>query len=95
MQHSRRQFLKQLSVMAGAMAVPDFLVSRKAFAGAGEGEWKISGSHWGAIRAKVLNGRITEIKPFEYDKYPTEMINGIKGLIYGESRIRYPMVRLD
>lgn len=95
MQHSRRQFLKQLSVMAGAMAVPDFLVPRKAFAEAGEGEWKISGSHWGAIRAKVLNGRITEIKPFEYDKYPTEMINGIKGLIYGESRIRYPMVRLD
>lgn len=49
----------------------------------------------GAIRAKVENGRVVDVKPFELDKYPTEMINGIKGLIYSESRIRYPMVRLD
>ena len=28
------------------------------------------------------NGRVVEVKPFELDKYPTEMINGIKGLIY-------------
>lgn len=34
-------------------------------------------------------------QPFEFDKHPTEMINGIIGLIYSPSRIRYPMVRLD
>ncbi len=49
----------------------------------------------GAMRAKIENGRVAEIKPFEFDKHPTEMLNGIKGLIYSDSRIRYPMVRLD
>lgn len=95
MQQSRRQFLKNMSIMAGAFAVPNFLVPQKALANQNVSEWKISGSHWGAIRAKIVNGRVSEIKPFEYDKYPTEMINGIKGLIYSEARIRYPMVRLD
>lgn len=95
MQQSRRQFLKNMSIMAGAFAVPNFLVPQKALANQNVSEWKISGSHWGAIRAKIVNGRVAEIKPFEYDKYPTEMINGIKGLIYSEARIRYPMVRLD
>lgn len=47
------------------------------------------------MRAKIENGRVAEIKPFEFDKHPTEMLNGIKGLIYSDSRIRYPMVRLD
>ena len=95
MQQSRRQFLKNMSIMAGAFAVPNFLVPQKALANQNVSEWKISGSHWGAIRAKIVNGRVSEIKPFEYDRYPTEMINGIKGLIYSEARIRYPMVRLD
>lgn len=49
----------------------------------------------GAIRAKVQNGKVVDVKPFEYDQYPTEMIKGIKDLIYSEARIRYPMVRLD
>lgn len=57
--------------------------------------WKITGSHFGAIRAKVVNDRVMEVRPFEYDKHPTEMIKGIPGLIYSSSRIRYPMVRLD
>lgn len=97
MKQSRRQFLKNMSVMAATFAMPNFLVPQKAFAKEGEDltAWKISGSHWGAIRAKIQNGRVEEIKPFEYDQYPTEMINGIKGLIYSESRVRYPMVRLD
>ncbi|OOH85019.1 trimethylamine N-oxide reductase I catalytic subunit [Pasteurellaceae bacterium 15-036681] len=94
MKLSRRQFLRNMSVMAGAMATSNFLVAEKVFA-KDSSEWKITGSHWGAIRAKIVNGRVAEVRPFEYDKYPTEMINGIKGLIYSESRIRYPMVRLD
>ncbi|QGM79957.1 trimethylamine-N-oxide reductase TorA [Otariodibacter oris] len=97
MKQSRRQFLKNMSVMAATFTMPNFLVPQKAFAKEGEDltAWKITGSHWGAIRAKIQNGRVEEIKPFEYDQYPTEMINGIKGLIYSESRVRYPMVRLD
>lgn len=82
--------------MAATFAMPNFLIAKSAVAKQENlTEWKISGSHWGAIRAKVINGRVEEIRPFEYDQYPTEMIKGIKGLIYSEARIRYPMVRLD
>ncbi|MDP8163312.1 trimethylamine-N-oxide reductase TorA [Pasteurella skyensis] len=95
MRQSRRQFLTSTSAMAAALTMPSFLVSRNAFANAESSEWKLTGSHWGAIRAKVENGKVSQVKPFEYDKHPTEMIKGIKGLIYSESRIRYPMVRLD
>ncbi|MFD0966062.1 trimethylamine-N-oxide reductase TorA [Seminibacterium arietis] len=96
MKQSRRQFLKNMSAMAATFAMPNFLIAKSAVAKQENlTEWKISGSHWGAIRAKVINGRVEEIRPFEYDQYPTEMIKGIKGLIYSEARIRYPMVRLD
>ncbi|HDL1293946.1 TPA: trimethylamine-N-oxide reductase TorA [Mannheimia haemolytica] len=95
MQQSRRQFLKNMSVMAAAVTMPNFLVPRSVFASEDLSQWKVSGSHWGAMRAKIENGRVAEIKPFEFDKHPTEMLNGIKGLIYSDSRIRYPMVRLD
>lgn len=96
MKQSRRQFLKNMSAMAATFAMPNFLIAKSAVAKQENlTEWKISGSHWGAIRAKVINGRVEEIQPFEYDQYPTEMIKGIKGLIYSEARIRYPMVRLD
>lgn len=95
MQQSRRQFLKNMSVMAAAVTMPNFLVPCNVFASEDLSQWKVSGSHWGAMRAKIENGRVAEIKPFEFDKHPTEMLNGIKGLIYSDSRIRYPMVRLD
>ncbi|STY60130.1 Trimethylamine-N-oxide reductase precursor [Mannheimia haemolytica] len=89
MQQSRRQFLKNMSVMAAAVTMPNFLVPRNVFASEDLSQWKVSGSHWGAMRAKIENGRVAEIKPFEFDKHPTEMLNGIKGLIYSDSRIRY------
>ncbi len=97
MRQSRRQFLISSSAMAAAIAMPSFLVPRTASAVAKEdlSSWKITGSHWGAIRAKVENGKVVDVKPFEYDERPTHMINGIKGLIHGEARVRYPMVRLD
>ncbi|WP_025633912.1 trimethylamine-N-oxide reductase TorA, partial [Vibrio parahaemolyticus] len=43
----------------------------------------------------IYAGKVQEIKPLELDKNPTEMLNGIKGIIYSPSRVRYPMVRLD
>ena len=94
MQQTRREFLKNMSLMGAACAMPNWLVA-KNLENEDITQWKITGSHWGAIRAKVENGRVVDVKPFELDKYPTEMIKGIKGLIYSESRIRYPMVRLD
>lgn len=47
------------------------------------------------MNALVKGGRVTEIEAFGADEYPTEMLKGIKGLIYNPSRIRYPMVRLE
>ena len=103
MNYSRRGFLKAMGVMSGtALLAPGLLTARPAFAadealGVSEDitTWRISGSHFGAIRAKVAGDRVVDVRPFEYDKYPTEMIQGIVGLIYSSSRVRYPMVRLD
>ncbi|MBV7387363.1 trimethylamine-N-oxide reductase TorA [Pasteurellaceae bacterium TAE3-ERU1] len=95
MNQTRRQFITQTSAMLAALSLPQFVVASQHGLSADPLEtWKMTGSHWGAVRAKVKNGRVVEIKPFEYDKHPTEMINGIIDLIYSESRIRYPMVRL-
>ncbi|WP_029839888.1 trimethylamine-N-oxide reductase TorA, partial [Vibrio parahaemolyticus] len=49
----------------------------------------------GASPPHIYAGKVQEIKPLELDKNPTEMLNGIKGIIYSPSRVRYPMVRLD
>ena len=97
LEFSRRQFLQKMSLMTATLAMPSFLVPREAKAKGTStpDEWKVTGCQWGAVRAKVINGKLAEIKPFEFDKHPTEMIQGIKGILYGESRVRYPMVRLD
>ncbi|MEH6452896.1 MAG: trimethylamine-N-oxide reductase TorA [Psychromonas sp.] len=93
---SRRSFLKGLMVSSTAVLVgPGLLQVAEAATEETKGTWKISGSHWGAFRARVYAGQVQEIKPFELDKYPTEMLKGIKGIIYSPSRIRYPMVRYD
>ncbi|HRA81625.1 MAG TPA: molybdopterin-dependent oxidoreductase, partial [Thauera sp.] len=103
MNYSRRGFLKAMAVMSGSsLLAPGLLTARSAFAAdkaAGVSDdittWRITGSHFGAIRAKVVGDRVVDVRPFEHDKHPTEMITGIAGLIYSSSRVRYPMVRLD
>ncbi|WP_375750260.1 trimethylamine-N-oxide reductase TorA [Vibrio sp. HN007] len=93
---TRRRFLKGAAATSAVSVIgPSLLVSASAKAAEGKGSWKTSGSHWGAFRAHVVDGKVNEIKPLELDKYPTEMINGIKGILYSPSRVRYPMVRLD
>ncbi|WP_261815482.1 trimethylamine-N-oxide reductase TorA [Vibrio gallicus] len=95
---SRRSFLKGLGATGAAASVigPSLLVSSGVNAAeTTDGVWKTSGSHWGAFRARIWAGKVQEIKPIEVDKHPTEMLNGIKGIIYSPSRVRYPMVRLD
>ena len=85
MNYSRRGFLKAMGVMSGtALLAPGLLTARSAFAadeapGVSEDitTWRISGSHFGAIRAKVVGDRVVDVRPFEYDKHPTEMIQGI------------------
>ncbi|GAL10061.1 trimethylamine-N-oxide reductase [Vibrio astriarenae] len=93
---TRRSFLKGVAGTSAASLIgPSLLASASANAAETEGTWKVSGSHWGAFRARVWGGKVQEIKPLELDKYPTDMLNGIKGIIYSPSRVRYPMVRLD
>nr|WP_086938752.1 trimethylamine-N-oxide reductase TorA [Thaumasiovibrio occultus] len=95
---SRRQFLKGLATSSAASVIGPSLLAPLARASeqtAEDGTWKTTGSHFGGFRARVYGGVVQEIKPLEFDKNPSDMLNGIKGVIYNPSRIRYPMVRLD
>ena len=99
---SRRKFLQGLATTSAASVIGPGLLMQVAKAAEEAtksseppGVWKVTGSHWGAFRARIYNGQVAEIKPLEFDKNPTDMLNGIKGLIYSPSRVRYPMVRLD
>nr|WP_321280403.1 trimethylamine-N-oxide reductase TorA [uncultured Vibrio sp.] len=93
---TRRSFLKGVATTSAASVIgPSLLASASAKAAESTGTWKVTGSHWGAFRAHIYAGKVQDIKPLELDKNPTEMLNGIKGIIYSPSRVRYPMVRLD
>ena len=93
---SRRSFLGGLATsgLSGLIGPSLLTVASKASAEQKE-TWKVSGSHWGAFRAKIHAGQVAEIKPFEEDRYPTDMLKGIRGIIYSPSRIRYPMIRYE
>ncbi|EPF9727755.1 trimethylamine-N-oxide reductase TorA [Vibrio fluvialis] len=93
---TRRSFLKGVATTSTASIIgPSLLTPITAQAAETTGTWKVSGSHWGAFRAQIYGGKVQAIKPLETDKHPTDMLNGIKGIIYSPSRVRYPMVRLD
>jgi trimethylamine-N-oxide reductase (cytochrome c) len=53
----------------------------------------LTGSHWGAFRAKVVDGRFVGIRPWEKDPRPTQVLDGIMDSVYSPTRIKYPMVR--
>jgi trimethylamine-N-oxide reductase (cytochrome c) len=97
---SRRRFLSQLGgLTALGMFGPALLTTREAIAQPGSAASSQSGvltaSHWGAIRASVVDGRFVAVEPFEKDKFPSQMIYGLPDHVHGASRIRYPMVRVD
>ncbi|EKO3964635.1 trimethylamine-N-oxide reductase TorA [Vibrio fluvialis] len=93
---TRRSFLKGVATTSAASIIgPSLLTPITAQAAETTGTWKVSGSHWGAFRAQIYGGKVQAIKPLETDKHPTDMLNGIQGIIYSPSRVRYPMVRLD
>lgn len=96
---NRRHFLKGLVstsyvVLSGASVLAPLNALAASGAKSKDG-WLTTGTHFGAFKIKRKNGVIDQVKPFDLDKYPTDMINGIKGLVYNPSRVRYPMVRLD
>ncbi|MBD5593654.1 trimethylamine-N-oxide reductase TorA [Citrobacter freundii] len=93
---SRRRFLSgMLAVGAASALAPNPLISKVWAAGENPEQWIQSGSHYGAFEAKVVNGEWTETRPFKHDKYPCDMLNAVREVVYNPSRVRYPMVRLD
>ncbi|MEZ9199589.1 trimethylamine-N-oxide reductase TorA [Shewanella sp. 10N.286.54.B9] len=96
---NRRDFLKGLVgtsyvVLSGSSVLAPLNALAATGAKSSDG-WLTTGSHFGAFKMKRKNGVIDQVIPFDRDKYPTDMINGVKGLVYNPSRVRYPMVRLD
>jgi len=96
---NRRDFLKGLGAtsyvaLSGASVLAPLNALADSSIAAQDG-WLTTGTHFGAFKINRKNGVIDQVMPFDRDKYPTDMINGIKGLVYNPSRVRYPMVRLD
>ncbi|CEO38968.1 trimethylamine-N-oxide reductase TorA [Photobacterium kishitanii] len=97
---TRRRFLSGLAVASAASVVgTSLLAPRKAMAATdaitGFNGEVLCGSHWGAFRAKVVNGVWTETTPFEKDKNPTDMIKAVREVVYNPARVKYPMIRID
>jgi biotin/methionine sulfoxide reductase len=53
----------------------------------------LTSSHWGTYRARVGNGRVQELLPFEEDTDPSPIGSGILDVQHGPTRIDAPMVR--
>ena len=53
----------------------------------------LTSSHWGTYRARVSNGRVQELLPFEHDLDPSPIGPGIIDVQHGPTRIDAPMVR--
>ncbi|WP_026379188.1 trimethylamine-N-oxide reductase TorA [Afifella pfennigii] len=89
---TRRRFLETGTAAAALGALfPTILTSGTARAQA-SGE-VLSGSHWGAFRATVEDGRWTAIRGWERDPFPSHQLEGVLDSVYSPTRIKYPMVR--
>lgn len=90
---SRRAFLEAAGA-AGALGVAGpSLLSFGAAAAVPASGTVLTGSHWGAFRAKVEGGRVVGYTPWEKDLFPSAQLKGVIDSIYSPTRIRYPMVR--
>ena len=53
----------------------------------------LTSSHWGTYRAKVNNGKVTELIGWENDKDPSPIGPGIVDIHDNQTRIDKPMIR--
>ena len=53
----------------------------------------LTSSHWGTYRAKVENGKVSELVGWEHDKDPSPIGPGILDVQHGPTRIDAPMIR--
>ena len=82
-QFSRRAFLEAVGA-AGALGMVggSSLLSFGAAAAEGKSGDILTGSHWGAFRAKVKDGRIAGYTLWEKDPQPTHMLKGLIDSVY-------------
>ena len=84
---SRRTFLEATGA-AGAMGMTGAsLLSFGAAAAVPQSGTVLTGSHWGAFRAKVEGGRIVSYTPWEKDLFPSAQLKGVVDSVYSASRI--------
>jgi trimethylamine-N-oxide reductase (cytochrome c) len=89
---SRRRLLTSgVALGTSGLFGPSLLVSG-ARGAAPDGE-VLTGSHWGAFRAKVQGGRFVAIRAWEKDPHPSAQLTGVMDSVYSPTRIKFPMIR--
>ena len=79
---------------AGRAGLRRSLAARERRAGGDGPDGEVlTGSHWGAFRAKVEGGRCVAVTPWEKDPAPSHQLPGVMDSVYSPTRIKYPMVR--
>ena len=94
-----RTGMTRRAVLEAGLAAGAFGLSGASLLGSGAraapapGSEILTGSHWGAFRAKVEGGRFVGIRPWEKDPHPAPVLEGVMDSVYSPTRIKYPMVR--
>jgi len=92
--HLTRRALLQTGMAAGALGLSSAsLLTAGARAATASSVEILTGSHWGAFHAKVTDGRIASLRPWDKDPRPSPALDGILDSVYSPTRIKYPMVR--
>ena len=92
---TRRTFLKQAGLTAGALAAAPLVgltLSENALAQTVM-TTNLSVAHWGPFVGHVMNGRLVQTLPFAKDPYPNSMVTVMPDLLYAPNRVKYPMIR--
>ncbi|MDA0845320.1 MAG: molybdopterin-dependent oxidoreductase, partial [Proteobacteria bacterium] len=54
---------------------------------------KLTSAHWGTYQLEIKNNTVVGLKPFPFDRDPSEIGHSILDLLDGPTRIKAPMVR--
>ena len=90
---SRRDFLEATSAAGAVGMMGTSILSFGSAAAVPANGTVLTGSHWGAFRAKVEGGRMVGYTPWEKDLFPSAQLKGVVDSVYSATRIRNPMVR--
>lgn len=53
----------------------------------------LTSTHWGTYRARVSNGKVQDLLPFEHDSDPSPIGPGVLDVQHGPTRVDAPMIR--